>query len=238
MPLFLGLYLGHVLGDFAFQPGRLVVAKRRGITGMLLHTSIVAVCTALVNLGDIEGRLPAVALAGLAHLAIEYLTVRARKVADATGLVVFLLDQALHVTSLALIALALGPGSTQPLVIVWNVPLATLGVICGLMTVAFFGAILAFEVHVATLGSDAPAQPILRFDGPRLYGMLERSLALSAAIIAPSPIIGVLAFVPRLVFAQRQPPASRKHHASDAAVGLVLCTIVWALLVALVVTSS
>lgn len=238
MPLFLGLYLGHVLGDFAFQPGRLVVAKRRGIAGMLVHTSIVTACTALVNLGDIGSRWPAVALASLAHLAIEYLTVRARKMTDATGLVVFLLDQALHITSLALIALSLAPRSTQPIAGLWGLPLATLGVICALVTVAFAGAILAFEVRVATLGADAPAQPILRFDGARFYGMLERSLALSVAIIAPSPIVGALVFVPRLVFAQRQPPVSRTHHTTDAAVGLVLCTVVWALLVALVMANS
>ncbi|MHB1342272.1 MAG: DUF3307 domain-containing protein [Coriobacteriia bacterium] len=236
MPLFLGLYLGHLMGDFVFQPGRLVVAKRRGLAGMLLHTSIVVACTALVSLGDIGPRAGAVALAGAAHLAIEYMTVKARRVADATGLVVFLLDQALHVTSLALISLALGAGSMSPILVVWDVSLAVLAAVAGVVTVAFFGAILAFEFHIASLGPEAPMTPILGFDAQRLYGMVERAGALSVAIISPAPLLGALAFAPRVLYALRCPPAVRARHTKDAAVGLVLCAVVWALLLALVMT--
>lgn len=238
MPLFLGLYLGHILGDFVFQPGRLVVAKRRGLAGMLLHTSIVLACTVVVSLGDVGPRAWAIALSGLAHLAIEYMTVKARRVADATGLVVFLLDQALHVTSLALIALALGTASTRAVLVVWDVSLVVLGAVAGVITVAFMGAILTFEFHIASLGTAAPEAPILGFDGQRLYGMLERAGALSLAIASPAPVLGVLPFVPRLLYAFRCPPAARARHTKDAAVGLVLCATVWVLLLALVMTSA
>lgn len=233
MALFLGLFLGHLLGDFALQPGRLVVAKRRGPAGMLLHTAIVVACTVAVNLGDLVPRLWPITLAGIAHLAIEYLTVRARRVADATGLVVFLLDQALHVTSLALIAGVVGDG--RPAVVgPWQVTPAALGIVCGTVVVAFMGAILTFEVHVARLGADAPAQPILGFDSPRLYGMLERSAALGIALALGTPYAaaGILAFAPKVAFALTRPAKDRDRLLSDALVGLLLCAVAWALLLA------
>src|SRR5450759_5465019 len=54
MALFLDLLLGHMLGDFLLQPGRLVAAKRDGWRGLLLHTSIVGLTTALATLGTMS----------------------------------------------------------------------------------------------------------------------------------------------------------------------------------------
>ncbi len=81
MALFLRLLLGHILGDFAFQPGRLVRAKRTGFQGQALHAAIVTACTAAALVGDLDAAWPAVLAAGLAHLAIERVSVPARNTA-------------------------------------------------------------------------------------------------------------------------------------------------------------
>ncbi len=157
MPLFLALFLGHLLGDFVFQPGRLVVAKRNSLSGMLLHTAIVTACTTLVLLGQIARFWPAVVIAAIAHLGIEHLTVRARRIREASGLALFLLDQALHIVSLAIIATLMGAGSRSA-VVMWNSSIAVLAALCGVLTVAFLGSILAFEVRVVAMVTTA-AEP-------------------------------------------------------------------------------
>ncbi len=237
MALFLQAYLGHLLGDFVFQPGRLVVAKRKGLPGMVVHTTIVTACTALVMLGDLPQSWWAVLAAGAAHFGIEHLTVRARQTLDGSGLRIFLLDQGLHVVSLVFIAFVFSKG-VESGVFVWHVPLGTLAGVCGLFTVAFLGSILAFEVRMATLGKDAPGDPILGLDGERIYGMAERGGALALALVFPTPSAGILVFIPRVLAALVAPPRRRTRYAVDAAVGLAVCTLVWLLVATLIHLST
>ncbi len=233
MPLFLALFLGHLLGDFVFQPGRLVVAKRNSLSGMLLHTAIVTACTTLVLLGQIARFWPAVVIAAIAHLGIEHLTVRARRIREASGLALFLLDQALHIVSLAIIATLMGAGSRSA-VVTWNSSIAVLAALCGVLTVAFLGSILAFEVRVVAMGDDAPPEPILRLDLQRLYGFIERGGALAVSLVSPLPVLAVLAFLPRTAYALALPPAQRARHMMDATVGLLLCAVAWMFVVLIV----
>ncbi len=238
MALFLALLLGHLLGDFVFQPGRLVAAKRHGNRGVLLHTGIVTACTAIVLLGDISRMWPAVLLSGAAHMGIEYLTIRARKMMEASGLVLFLLDQALHVVSLVILAVCLG-GASRPFIAIWPVTLTALAATCGLVAVMFFGSILAFEVRTAALGAadSTPTGPILGMDADRILGFAERGLALGISLVAPIPALGMAAFLPRIVFAMTRSTAGRARHMSDATIGLLTCTLAWLLIVAVSATS-
>lgn len=233
MALFLALFLGHLLGDFVFQPGRLVVAKRHGIRGMVLHTGIVTACTVVVLLGQITVFWPAVVVAALAHFGIEHLSVAARRIKDASGLALFLLDQALHIVSLSIIAALMG-NSGEPMIATWGTTISILGAACGVVVVAFLGSILAFEVWVVTLGDDAPQDPILQLDLQRVYGFAERAAVLIVGLISPVPGLAVLIFMPRTAYAFTLPPAPRAKHMTDAAVGLVLCVVVWLLIVILV----
>lgn len=235
MALFLRLMLGHILGDFAFQPGRLVEAKRSGFPGQALHAAIVAGCTALVLADALAAAWPAVTLAGAAHLAIEYLSVPARNDTTRPGLVVFILDQALHVISLVLISLAL-PLTVPPGVAGIRMSITQLALLDGVALAAFMGSILAFEVRTCALASPGrPERALLRLDGARVYGMLERSAALIAAATSPIPVVGFVAFVPRTVFALSRPPASRARHLSEVSVGAALCTFVWLLIAAIAI---
>lgn len=233
MALFLTLFLGHLLGDFVFQPGRLVVAKRHGIRGMLLHTGIVVACSAVVSAARLSMLWPAVVLAGVAHLGIEYLTVRARRLMEANGLALFLLDQALHVVSLAIIAAMIDYHGT-PVIGPWSATMTTLAIVCGIVTAMFFGSILAFEVRVLSLGARnaGPAGPILRMDASRLYGFVERGAAVGIALVSPVPLLGVVAFVPRIGYAVARSGPDRARHMSDAAVGVATAAAVYVLIIA------
>lgn len=227
--LFLGLYLGHVLGDFVFQPGRLVVAKRHRETAVVLHTLIVTFATALVLLGSIGRVWPALLLAGIAHFVVEHLTIRARQAPDASNVTVFLLDQALHIVSLAIIA-AVGPSiQTQPIIAVWPVSLHWLALACATATVAFGGSILIFEVQVALDRDSSYSDPILTLDLARLYGFVERGGALLASFLSAAPALGLVLFAPRVLSALLGPDGRRRPQLIAAALGVTLCVIGWAL---------
>jgi hypothetical protein len=226
--LFLSLYLGHVLGDFVFQPGRLVVAKRRGVRGVAVHTAVVVACTALVGVANLGRTWPIVLLAGMTHFGVEHLTIGARRSRATSGLTVFLLDQGVHIVSLVLLVLAFN-GSVAPVLFTYMVSPELLAAVCGVATVAFTGSILVFELDAARRPAGGPA-PILALDTPRLYGMAERGLSLTVALLGPVPPLGVLAFAPRLAFALTRPATQRIRHLSDAIAGLALCALVWVLI--------
>ena len=226
MTLFLQAYLGHLLGDFVLQPGGLVRAKRNGIIGMAAHITIVTVCTALVMVGSISELWPAVLMVGVAHLGIEHLTIHARRAHSTSGLMLFLLDQVLHMISIALISSLFRHDLTSA-VFIWQMSPSRIAGICGIVAVAFLGSILTFEVRMAVMADDERADPILKLDAARIYGMAERGIALTAALLHPAPVIGIVAFAPRLLFASRQGPEDRARNALDGATGLLLCMAVW-----------
>jgi hypothetical protein len=231
--LFLGLYLGHILGDFVFQPGRLVIAKREHFSAAVLHSAIVTACQALALAAVLPRAWPTVVVAGIAHLAVEQLSINARRVPGATGLAVFLLDQGLHIVSLAVIAAVAGI-AVEATIGVWPSSLAVLGAVCGITTVAFGGSILVFEVQVLRARPEGEADPILRLDAARIYGIAERGSALAAALLLPVPLLGALAFVPRVVHAVAGKRADRTRQYVAVAVGGGLTLVAWALVASLI----
>lgn len=231
--LFLGLYLGHVLGDFALQPGRLVIAKRQRESAVVLHTVIVVLATALVLLRSLHRSWPALLSAGVAHFAVEHLTIRARRAPESSNVTVFLLDQALHIVSLTIIATVAQSIHAEPSILVWPVSIRWLAIISAIATVALGGSILVFEAQVALDGGRTASDPILRLDAARLYGFAERGGALLAAFVLPFPALGLLAFGPRAAFAAFGPDRERRPQLVAVAVGVTLCAIGWALVSAL-----
>lgn len=232
MALFLDLYLGHILGDFVFQPGRLVVAKRERQRAVVLHTVIVTACTALIAASALSRVWPAILLAGVMHFGVEQYSIRARRGPKLPAVAVFLIDQGLHVASLALIATFSGLSMTPSLAF-WPVSTTLLAALCALTTVAFGGSIFVFEVELYVRPPQTTSAPILRLDGPRLYGMLERGGALAASLLLPSPAFGALAFAPRLVYSAFAPSERKLHHRTALCAGLFLCAVAWALVSAL-----
>ena len=230
MALFLGLYLGHVLGDFVFQPGRLVIAKRQHQRAVLLHTGIVTACTATVLASSLRAVWPAVLLTGVAHFGVEQLSIGARRAPETSGLAVFLLDQGLHGLTMALVAAVILPAAVTPVIGVWPVTLTTLATVCGVLTAAFGGSILVLETQRAVDEDGDGPGPILSLDIARLYGFAERAVALLAAVLLPVPALGALAFVPRVGYALASPPPRRRAQLAAVAAGAALCAVAWALI--------
>ncbi len=231
MALFLNLYLGHLLGDFLLQPGRLVLAKRDGVPGLLLHTFIVGAASAVVLFGTIGGDWPAVVLVTGLHLVIERLTILTYLKTPTRGLFTLLFDQTLHMLSIAVVVwLAVGwEVDTYAVTLGIQMPVARLAAIDGLLTVMLLGSIVVFEMgNTMRRGSDGKGR-VLRFDAARIGGMLERGAALVAAL-AWHPAAALVAFVPRVAYAATRPPDRRSEQLVEAVTGLMICAATYAVL--------
>jgi len=237
MALLLELYLGHLVGDFVLQPGWLVAAKRDGVWGLLLHVAVIGLCTAVILGGVVIQLWNIVLLAMAAHLAIEVVTVRIRATSRMSGLSVFLIDQGLHVVSLVALvwigsqlmdietATAFGVTASIP----------ALALACAVVAAAFMGAIVCHEVTNA-FGPESKRRVLLPFDWARVYGMLERTVALVAAVLL-NPAYLALPFIPRVVYLWRKSADDRAYHMIIAATGLVMATIGWLFVVLVTLTS-
>lgn len=233
MSLFLTLYLGHLLGDFLFQPGRLVLAKRDGAAGLLLHTIIVGLTTAAVLFSTLRADWAAIVLVTGMHLCIERLTILTYLRTPTRGLFTLRFDQTLHMLSIALVAWLAGDWALDAHAVTFGfrVPIVGLAGLDALLAVMLLGSILTFETGNALLQGDAGKGRLLRFDLPRVAGMLERGLAFTAALTL-SPLAAPLAFGPRLVWAVTRAPDQRARPALEAATGAVLCAVMYGAVVA------
>lgn len=228
MALLMELYLGHLLGDFVLQPGWLVAYKRDRVWGLLLHVSIIGACTALI-LGGLTSQLwNIVSLAMAAHLGIEVITIRIRAASRISGLSVFLVDQGLHIVSLVVLVWIgsrfVNIEATEAFGRSVGVP--ALALACAAVAVSFMGAIVCHET-VNAFGPQSRYRVLLPFDASRVYGMLERALALFAAVmIGPAAI--VVPFIPRVVYSLRRSADEKAYEMIVATAGLVMAAVGWA----------
>lgn len=132
IPFFWVILSAHLLGDFYFQSGRMAEEKREKLSVLLLHCliyggTVLAVACALCG----WTAAPAAAAAALGHLAVDWLKFEMLKDwPDSPPGRVLLIDQAVHLVILAVIAL------WRPAAILPWVPelLTALGCVCGLST--------------------------------------------------------------------------------------------------------
>jgi hypothetical protein len=229
MSLFLDLYLGHLLGDFLFQPGRLVLAKRDGAAGLLLHTFIVGAATMAVFAATLRVDWASIVLVTGMHLCIERLTIVAYVKTPTRGLFTLLFDQTLHLLSIALVVWLAGDWSLDTHAVAFGirVPIIGLAALDGLLAVMLLGSILTFETGNALLSGEAGKGRVLRLDLPRVAGMLERGIAFAAAL-AINPLAAPVAFVPRIVLAMTRDSSQRARLLLEAATGAVLCAVMYA----------
>jgi hypothetical protein len=230
----LELYLGHLIGDFMLQPGRLVAAKRESPAGVLLHSFIVAVATGAVLWGQLDLYWPVVVLVGGAHIVIEFITIAIYTRTRTRGLFTFTCDQVMHISSLVVLTWLAGGWTDAPVAMVFGFPIGVplLAAIDGLATVMFLGSILVFETANAWASSDETKGRLLRLDASRVGGWAERGSALGLALAAAPagwPAIGLLVvpFVPRTVYGLRLSGIERRRQMVIAASGLALCLVAW-----------
>lgn len=228
MGLFLNLYLGHLLGDFVFQPGKLVTAKRDGIAGLVLHIGVIAACSAVVLTGTLRAHWPIMVLGTGAHLVIERLTIATRFQTRTRGLFVFVFDQTLHVLSIILLIWAMGAWTVDRTTVTFGtvVDITDLATACAVMTVAFLGSILVFETDIAIEDPQNGKGRIIALDLPRLAGMVERGTALMLALYV-APAVGLVAFLPRSAVALAH-RGDRRRDAVAVIVGAALCAVAYA----------
>jgi len=105
--LFLRLMLGHIIGDFVFQTGRIAEMKRVGLQGLAIHLSLVMLATAAATAGAPHWTLVVLTL-GVVHLATDSLRTYLFRDLRRWQSVYFVCDQATHMASWALIAFWLG----------------------------------------------------------------------------------------------------------------------------------
>ena len=246
---FLLLLVGHLLGDFVFQPTRLVRLKRRMIF-LLLHAFIVAA------LGFLLLGLPHPVIFGilfLTHALIDFCKSRANPESARA----FILDQLAHVAVIAVIA-ALGPtaarrgfwpdllGDQLP----WFHTIACLaggliligpagGILIGLLTRPFSREISAQIVDnprsLAT-GDDAYLAAGLKHGG-KVIGWLERLLALLFILSHQPTALGFLITAKSILRFGEIKDARHRKVAEYIIIGTFL-SFAWAIVVALLVQAG
>lgn len=103
------LMLAHLIADFPLQTNWLYTLKIRSVIGLALHAATHSIVTAMIISNPLN-RWPALVMIGLIHFAIDWLKPH-WKCPALTG---FLLDQAIHLTFLVVMATICPLQSTIP----------------------------------------------------------------------------------------------------------------------------
>lgn len=206
MTLFLHLLLGHMLGDYVFQPVQLVLMKRRGWDGILLHTVVVVTVTGILIwpvLGHWWYCL------WLLFLAVSHALADRRRAVllsgvENRGLWHFLLDQLLHISVLALFAavtrVARLRNPSIPVLTTSAQANCLVAYVTGFIFLVWTVPILEVETMNALV---AQRESIAVATGDRLLGALERIGAVALALCGLIWLSGLL-FLPRLLLECRK----------------------------------
>lgn len=205
LSFFLRLLLGHVVGDFVLQPYWLVLAKRNGWRGLLIHVGVVTLITAILVWGTIPNWWVWVIILYLGHLFIDQF--RTFVFTDNTkgkGLLLLLLDQAAHVLLIALIAWAATGWTVADLQILLRTDSAVtqfrmMAYLIALAAMIGIVPVLEAEITVAAWAAQGhEVKHTVEIDSSdRILGSLERIVAM-ALILTNYGLLAPLVFLPRL----------------------------------------
>jgi hypothetical protein len=212
MTLFLRLLLGHMIGDYVLQPLPLVLMKRKGWGGILIHVGIVTVVTGILLwpvLGHWWYWLWLLFLF-VGHLLIDRSRALLLKDLEATSLWYLIIDQALHFCLIALIPVLshtwqiLHPGlptlTASPqenglivyliclVFLVWTVPVLEVETVNTLMS------------NVGNLGKGAGVRIAVR---DRVLGGLERIGGVALMLVGFIYLVP-FAFLPRVLLQKEE----------------------------------
>jgi hypothetical protein len=204
LSFFLQLLLGHVVGDFLLQPYWLVLAKRRGWPGLIIHVGVVTFFTTILIWNAIPNWWTWVIVLFVGHLFIDqFRTFIFIDNSKGKGLLLLVLDQLAHVMLIWLIAWAATGWTWSSLATLPSVEAPNqfrlMAYLIGLAALISTAPVLEAEVTVAVWA--AQGQEInhtLRIDtSDRVLGSLERISAM-AFILAGFGLLAPLVFLPRL----------------------------------------
>lgn len=204
LSFFLNLMLGHLIGDFVLQPYWLVMAKRNGWPGLLIHVGVVTFVTAILVWASIPVWWVWVIILYLGHLFIDqFRTFVFTDNTNGKGLLLLVLDQLAHIALIALLAWAATGWrfSDLELLLTDSAPdqfrliayLSALAILIGvvpILEVEITVAVWATQGHQVgyTVGIDT---------ADRVLGSLERVVAM-VLILTGYGLVSPLIFLPRL----------------------------------------
>ncbi|MCB0212612.1 MAG: DUF3307 domain-containing protein [Anaerolineae bacterium] len=205
LSFFLQLLLGHVVGDFVLQPYWLVLAKRKGWVGLIIHVAVVTFITAILAWDSIPNWWVWMIVLFVGHLFIDQF--RTFVFTDNTkgkGLLLLVLDQTAHVVLIVIIAWAATGWTPDSLSLLPSLDAPNqyrlMAYLIGLAALISTAPVLEAEITVAVWA--AQGQEInhtLKIDtSDRVLGSIERITAMFL-IIAGFGWIAPLLFVPRLL---------------------------------------
>jgi hypothetical protein len=183
--------LAHLVADFILQPYWLVVRKRRW-DGLLLHGTIVLVCMLALPLADHAALAfwPAMLAITAIHVAADWWKVRFGRRIPGPPIGPFMLDQVIHITTLAaVLSLVLPSGQ------VWRLaasPVAPLAIWAAAYVVAACATPIAVMIWLDPLSQHAALAGPARWRS-LLVGAGAVSLALiGGALALPATLLGLL----------------------------------------------
>ena len=205
LSFFLRLLLGHMIGDFVLQPYWLVLAKRKGWSGLLIHVGIVTCVTAILAWNAIPNAWVWIIVLFIGHLFIDqFRTFVFTDNSKGRGLLLLILDQIAHLVLISLIAWTASGWTFSDLYLLLT-PEAlnqyrVMAYLIGLATVIGVAPVLEAEVAVAVLATQGTEikQTVAIDSIDRILGGLERTVA-TLLILLSYGVFAPLVFLPRLV---------------------------------------
>ncbi|MFQ5611282.1 MAG: DUF3307 domain-containing protein [Anaerolineae bacterium] len=204
LSFFLRLLLGHLLGDFLLQPFWLVLLKREGWTGLLIHVTIVTAATAIVLWGLTPGWWIWIIALWVGHTFIDqFRTFVFTDTSQGKGFYLLVIDQFVHllfITLLAWLAAGWRPSSLR-LLVDPNAPgdLRLIAYLSGLVILMWVVPVVEVEFTMAMMAfQGAPSDKTLPIGlSDRLLGASERTISLLLIVLGLG-FISPVAFAPRL----------------------------------------
>jgi hypothetical protein len=204
LSFFLRLALGHVVGDFVLQPYWLVLAKRKGWVGLLIHVGVVTFVTAILVWRVIPDWWVWIIVLFVGHLFIDQF--RTFVFTDNTrgkGLLLLFLDQLAHLLLIMIIAWAATGWTPDTLTLLLD-PSAPnqyrmMAYLIGLAILISMAPVLEAEITVAVWAAEGKeVTQTVRIDTEdRVLGALERIIAV-ALLLTGYGLLAPLVFIPRL----------------------------------------
>jgi hypothetical protein len=204
LAFFLRLMLGHMIGDFVLQPYWLVLAKRKGWPGLLIHVGIVTFITAILAWSSIPVWWVWMIVLFLGHLFIDqFRTFVFTDNSKGKGLLLLILDQIAHVILIALLAWAATGWTFSDLRLLLTTEALNqyrlMAYLIGLAMVIGVAPVLEAEVAVAVLATQGTEikKTVAINSIDRFLGGLER-VAATLLILIGYGLLAPLVFLPRL----------------------------------------
>lgn len=227
MTLFFLLLLAHLMADF-LQPASLVRWSKSGVGGLLVHTTIYAGLTALV----LAGRGPYwwgwLTVLALAHFLLDRLKYWLAPRLEPVSVLLFLIDQLLHIGVIAGVAFGAGLGHFAPSIEMGRLLSGQRAIAYTVfyVTVALAGSIFVFETaRTFVPARDSNNGGVIGWRD-RLLGMTERAGALTLVLVKWY-VFAPLAFLPSLILLiVRWRSSERSRRLVELAASLLVTAIV------------